>query len=129
MAQPSVQDSLQLARDADLYVIGIGALKNNHYLNSVGLISDHDLEELRTAGAVSDLLGSFYDVAGQPVDSPINHHALGINAGDMTGKRVMAVVAGLGKEHAVLAALRSQLLTDLVMDEATAQALLAIHEI
>jgi DNA-binding transcriptional regulator LsrR (DeoR family) len=128
MAQPSVQDSLQLAREADLYVIGIGALKNNHYLNSVGLVGDEDLEELRHAGAVCDLLGSFYDLQGKPVDSPINHHALGISASDVEGKRVMAVAAGLGKEYAILAALRSQLLTDLVMDEATAQALLAIKE-
>jgi len=128
MSQPSVQDSLQLARDADLYVVGIGALKNNHYLNSVGLVSDDDLEELRGAGAVCDLIGSFYDAQGKAVDSPINHHALGIDAEDMANKRVLAVVAGLGKETAILSALRSQLLTDLVMDEVTAKALLAIEE-
>jgi len=128
MSQMSVQDSLQLARDADLYVVGIGALKNNHYLNSVGLVTDEDLSELRRAGAVCDLIGSFYDAQGKPVDSPINHHALGIDAEDMAGKRVMAVVAGLGKEAAVLAALRSQLLTDLVIDEATAKALLDLEE-
>ena len=40
----------------------------------------------------------------------------------------MAVVAGLGKETAILSALRSQLLTDLVMDEVTAKALLTIEE-
>jgi DNA-binding transcriptional regulator LsrR (DeoR family) len=128
MAQPSVQDSLQLARDADVYVVGIGALKNNHYLNSVGLVTDDDLEELRAAGAVCDLIGSFYDIEGQPVNSPVNHHALGINAMDMAGKRVLAVVAGLGKDSAILAALQSRLLTDLVMDEATAKELLAIKE-
>jgi DNA-binding transcriptional regulator LsrR (DeoR family) len=128
MAQPSVQDSLQLAQDADLYVVGIGALNNDHYLNCVGQVTDDDLEDLRGAGAVCDLIGSFYDIAGELVDNPVNHHALGIDAEDMVGKRVLAVVAGLGKDNAVMAALQSRILTDLVMDEATAKELLALEE-
>lgn len=124
MTQPSVQDTLQMAKDAEAYVVGIGGLQNNHYLNSVGLITDEDLVDIRQAGAVCDLIGSFYDANGKAVDNPLNHHALGIDAEDMAGKRVLAVVAGAGKAVATLAALRSEILTDLVMDEVTAKQVL-----
>mgnify|MGYP000070599239 FL=1 len=128
MAQASVQFSLNLARNANLYVVGIGGLKTNHYLHSVGLVTDNDLEELRSAGAVCDLIGSFYDILGNLVDHPLNGHGLGINASEMAGKRVVAVAGGLGKELALLGALRSGLVTDLVMGEATAEKLVSLTE-
>lgn len=128
MAQASVQFSLNLARNANLYAIGIGGLITNHYLHSVGLVTDNDLEELRAAGAVCDLIGSFYDIRGQLVAHPLNGHGLGINAAEMAGKRVVAVAAGLGKELALLGALRSGLVTDLIMGEATAEKLVSLME-
>jgi DNA-binding transcriptional regulator LsrR (DeoR family) len=128
MAQASVQFSLNLARNANLYAVGIGGLKTNHYLHSVGLVTDNDLEELRSAGAVCDLIGSFYDILGNLVDHPLNGHGLGINAAEMAGKRVVAVAGGLGKELALLGALRSGLVTDLVMGEVTAEKLVSLME-
>ena len=128
IAQASVQFSLNLARNANLYVVGIGGLKTNHYLHSVGLVTDNDLEELRSAGAVCDLIGSFYDILGNLVDHPLNGHGLGINASEMASKRVVAVAGGLGKELALLGALRSGLVTDLVMGEATAEKLVSLTE-
>ena len=128
MAQASVQFSLNLARNANLYAVGIGGLKTNHYLHSVGLVTDNDLEQLRSAGAVCDLIGSFYDISGNLVDHPLNGHGLGINAAEMAGKRVVAVAGGLGKELALLGALRSGLVTDLVMGEATAEKLVSLME-
>ena len=128
MAQASVQFSLNLARNANLYLVGIGGLKTNHYLHSVGLVTDNDLEELRSAGAVCDLIGSFYDIWGNLVDHPLNGHGLGINAAEMAGKRVVAVAGGLDKELALLGALRSGLITDLVMGETTAEKLVSLME-
>jgi DNA-binding transcriptional regulator LsrR (DeoR family) len=129
MAQASVQFSLNLARNANLYAIGVGGLKTNHYLHSVGLVTDNDLEQLRGAGAVCDLIGSFYDIMGNLVDHPLNGHGLGIKAAEMAGKRVVAVAGGLDKEQALLGALRSGLVTDLVMDEVTAEKIACLMEL
>ncbi|HCH33244.1 MAG TPA: transcriptional regulator [Oceanospirillaceae bacterium] len=129
MAQASVQFSLNLARNADLYAVGIGGLKTNHYLHSVGLVTDNDLEELRSAGAVCDLIGSFYDINGQLVDHSLNGHGLGIKAAEMAGKRVVAVAGGFGKDLALLGALRSGLVTDLVMGELTAEKIVSMLEL
>jgi len=128
MAQASVQFSLNLARNANVYAVGIGGLQTNHYLKSVGLVTEYDLEALRTAGAVCDLIGSFYDISGHLVDHPLNGHGLGITAAEMAGKRVVAVAGGLGKELALLGALRSGLVTDVVMGEATAEKLVSLME-
>jgi len=128
MAQASVQFSLNLARNANLYAVGIGGLKTNHYLHSVGLVTDNDLEQLRVAGAVCDLIGSFYDITGRLVDHPLNGHGLGIKAAEMAGKRVVAVAGGLGKELALLGALRSGLVTDLVIGEVTAEKIVSLME-
>ncbi|MFT5975233.1 MAG: DNA-binding transcriptional regulator LsrR (DeoR family) [Urechidicola sp.] len=129
MAQASVQFSLNLARNANLYAVGVGGLKTNHYLHSVGLVTDNDLEQLRAAGAVCDLIGSFYDIMGKLVDHPLNGHGLGIKAAEMAGKRVIAVAGGLDKEQALLGALRSGLVTDLVMDEMTAEKMVSLVEL
>jgi DNA-binding transcriptional regulator LsrR (DeoR family) len=129
MTQASVQFSLNLARNANLYAVGIGGLKTNHYLHSVGLVTDNDLEQLRAAGAVCDLIGSFYDIMGKLVDHPLNGHGLGIKASEMAGKRVVAVAGGLDKELALLGALRSGLVTDLVMDEVTAEKIACLMEL
>jgi DNA-binding transcriptional regulator LsrR (DeoR family) len=126
MAQPSVQFSLNLARNADLYTVGVGGFQTNHYLHSVGMVTDDDLEQLRQAGAVCDLIGSFYDIQGKLVDHPLNGHGLGIKAAEMAGKRVVAVAGGLGKELALLGALRSGLVTDLVVDESTAATIISL---
>lgn len=128
MQQASVQFSLNLARNANVYVIGLGALQTNHYLHSVGLVSDQDLEQLREAGAVCDLIGSFYDIQGKLVDHPLNNQGLGIKAQEMVGKQVVAVAGGLGKELAVLGGLRAGLISDLVVGESTAEKIVLMLE-
>ncbi len=129
MGQASVQFSLNLARNADVYAVGIGGFKTNDYLKSVGLVSESDLEALRSTGAVCDLIGSFYDIQGRLVDHPINGHGLGINAAEMAGKRVVAVAGGAGKELALLGALRTGLVSDVVIDEDTAKKLVSLMEL
>lgn len=129
MAQASVQFSLNLARNADLYTVGVGALQTNHYLHSVGMVTDDDLEQLRKAGAVCDLIGSFFDVQGALVNHPLNGYGLGIKASEMAGKRVVAVAGGLGKELALLGSLRTGLVTDLVVGESTAEKIVSMMEL
>lgn len=126
MSQASVQFSLNLARNASLYAVGVGGLQTNHYLHSVGMVTDNDLEELRAAGAVCDLIGSFYDINGKLVDHPLNGYGLGIKASEMAGKRVVAIAGGLGKEQALISALRTELITDLVVGEVTAKKIMSL---
>ncbi|MDH3230503.1 MAG: sugar-binding transcriptional regulator [Alphaproteobacteria bacterium] len=121
LAQKSVQDMLGLARRADMFVIGIGTLERDAHIRQVGMVSEDEWTELRGLGAIGDIMGSFIDIEGRPVDSPVNGHALGLGVADLRGRRVVAVVAGNGKAKAVLGALRTGIVTDLVVSEKAAR--------
>jgi len=121
LAQKSVQDMLALAREAELFVIGIGTLEDDAHIRQVGMVSEAEWDDLRGLGAVGDIMGSFVDIDGRPVDSPVNEHALGLGMEDLRGRRVVAVVGGNGKAKAVLGALRTGIVTDLVISEPAAR--------
>jgi DNA-binding transcriptional regulator LsrR (DeoR family) len=121
LAQKSVQDMLGLARQADVFVIGIGTLEQDAHIRQVGMVSEDEWDELRGLGAVGDIMGSFIDIEGRPVDSAVNGHALGLGMEDLRDRRVVAVVGGNGKAKAVLGALRTGIVTDLVVSEPAAR--------
>ena len=85
------------------------------------MVSEGEWDELRSLGAIGDIMGSFIDIDGRPVDSPVNGHALGLGVEDLRGRRVVAVVGGNGKAKAVLGALRTGIITDLVVSETAAR--------
>jgi len=66
-------------------------------------------------------MGCFLDASGRAVDSTVNHHALGLGIEEMRGRRVVAVAAGGAKAKAILAALRTGVITDLIIDEQAAR--------
>lgn len=121
LAQKSVQDLIRLARRADLFVIGIGALAGDAHVRQVGMVDAAEWEDLRVKGAVGDVMGSFVDADGAPVESEVNRHALGLTLDDLRGRRVVAVAGGAGKGDAIMAALKTGAITDLVLGEANAR--------
>ena len=122
LAQKSVRDMLGLARTAEVFVIGVGSLdEDDAHIRQVGMIGEAEWTALRALDAVGDIMGSFVDIDGQPVDSPINGHALGLGPEDLRGRRVIAVVGGGAKGRAVLGALRTGIVTDLVVSEPAAR--------
>ena len=124
-SQNSVREILQLSRDADAYVIGVGAIGEeamvNAHIRSVRMVSEIEWSELRQKQAVCDVMGSFVDIQGRPVKSELNKLALGLDLDDLKGHKVIAVVGGDGKGDAVLAALRTGIITDLIICEDTAE--------
>ena len=126
-AQKSVQDMIALGREADAYIIGIGAVGDdalvNAHIRETKMVSEDEWLELRSKMAVCDIMGSFVDINANPVDSYVNKLALGLGIEEVRGRKVMAVVGGHGKEVAVLAALRTGVITDLVISEEIANGL------
>lgn len=121
LAQKSVQDLIGLARRADLFIVGIGALAGDAHVRQVGMVDAAEWEDLRAKGAVGDVMGSFVDADGVPVESEVNRHALGLTLDDLRGRRVIAVAGGAEKGDAVMAALKTGVITDLVLGEANAR--------
>lgn len=126
LQQKSVQDLLELARQAELYVIGIGAVTDDAYVKQAGMVSEAEWNELRQLGAVGDLLGSFIDCDGHPVDCLVNRNAVGLGIEELRGKRVVAVAGGRDKGDAIVGALRTGIITDLVCCETAAKGMVTL---
>ncbi len=120
MAQKSVQDVLGLARQATTYFIGIGSTGKDAHVRQVGMVTPDEWEELQKCRSVGDVMGSFVDAGGRPVNASVNGQTLGLSLDDLRGKKVVAVVGGAGKGDAVAAALKTGVITDLIVGEITA---------
>jgi len=96
----------------------------NAHIRQEGMIADNQWQELIQQGAVGDIMGRFLVSEGQAVDALANRCAVGLSLEDIAGKRLMAVAGGAEKADAILAALRTGVITDLVTDVAAAQALI-----
>lgn len=123
LGQPSVQDLLARARRSDTFVVGIGSLESEGHLVRMGLISPQEQASLRQAGAVGDLMGRFVDIDGKVVPVELGNQAVGLPFEDVRGARVLALAGGVSKTAATLAALRTGVITDLVVDELLARRL------
>lgn len=124
MGQNSVGKILDLARGADLYMLGIGACGPEASAFESGQVTKSELDELRAAGAVGDLLGRFFDQSGRIVDCEFNERVLGLEPEALRGRQVTAIAGGPGKLASIKGALSMGLIATLVTDEATAVGLM-----
>ena len=119
--QESVVELLTRARGSDLFVIGIGSLSDDGHLITNRIITPAERDELLAKGAVGDLMGRFLDSRGNLLETDLGNKAVGIHFEEIRGARVLGLVGGISKIQATLSALRSGIITDLVIDEALAR--------
>lgn len=126
-SSPQIQESLRIARSADLYVLGIGSMSTDVIYVQTGLITAEELASLRAAGAVGDLCGNFFDAHGRPCPGPFGERLVGIRLSDLRrAPAVLACASGEEKVPAIAGALEGRLATTLVTDEHTARGVLAL---
>ena len=120
-AQRGVQHVLALVRECQLCVVGVGELGLGTQLLRTQSVTDDELTTLREAGAVGELAGCFVAADGRPVQCEMNERAVGATLDDLRGRDVLAVAGGQGKADAISAVLKTGVITELIVDEATAQ--------
>ena len=118
MQQELARKIVEMGVAADFCAIGIGDVGEKSHL--FDMITPDERASLLKEGAVGDILGCFIDAAGQPVRCDINRRAVTVGLEPLRGKRVLAIAGGRNKEAAIVAAIRSGVVTDLVIDENTA---------
>lgn len=123
-AQSGVQHVFQMIRECELCVVGIGELGPHTHLQRSHSVTLEERQRLTGLGAVGELAGRFIQADGTLVDSEMNERAVGASLEDLRGRDVLAVAGGKYKADAIRAVLRSGVLTALIVDEATAQAVL-----
>lgn len=123
-----VEQLTRLWKRLDLAIIGIGHVEFQQM--SSMFFADHispgSLAQLEANGAVGDVCGRFYNLAGDPVN--VGQGVIGIDLEQLRAiPEVIAIAGGLEKAKAILGALQGGLIKTLVTDTATAREILAMH--
>ncbi|WP_435298814.1 sugar-binding transcriptional regulator [Timonella sp. A28] len=123
--EAEVQRVLALARQADHAIVGIGGLSGAPTIAQLGYTTPEELDLGRASGAVGDLLGVYYNEAGEVVDLPIHKRRIGITLDELRAiPNVIGVAAGENKIAAIRGALNGGYLDVLVTTEDIARTLL-----
>jgi DNA-binding transcriptional regulator LsrR (DeoR family) len=129
LQDPHVRETLDLAKQADVAVIGIGTVvpEYSSWLRA-GYLKRGGLAQLEYKGAVGDICGWHYDISGELLDINLNRRIVGIELETLSKIReVIAIAGGEAKVKAVLGALRSGYVNTLVTDELVAKELLQVQ--
>jgi lsr operon transcriptional repressor len=123
--EPTIQQVLKEACAVEQAIVGVGTPTADASLVQIGYLAAEEMRELRERGVVGDILGQFYDAAGQVVDLPIHERRIGVELSELAAiPKVVGVAGGLHKVEAILGALRGGYLDVLVTNELVALQLL-----
>lgn len=125
LSEPSIEEALHLARQADILINSLGPVDSSCLLYIHGYLSKEGLAELLALGAVGDICGQYFDQTGAYVPHQICERVVGLTIDDLRNVPYGVVVAGgLNKVEVIRAALRGRLMNVLITDYNTASALL-----
>ena len=128
LSDPSISKTLELARQADLLLTGIGT--NDPQLSAqlrAGYVTEDELRALREAGAVGEFCGYHIDRFGEVLDTPNNKKVVGITVDEIRHiPHVIGVAAGAAKAPTIMAALRGGLVNALITDDYAASEILRL---
>ena len=124
----SVKPVLALHRKITIAIFGVGSLDGPvpSHVYSAGYLDEKDMAQIHDGGVVGDVCTVLLREDGTYADIPLNARASGLTPPELRRiRRRICVVAGEAKAPALLGALRARVATDLVVDDATARAVLA----
>jgi DNA-binding transcriptional regulator LsrR (DeoR family) len=115
---------MRRAREGHIALLACGDLSSRSLLASTNIVSEN-LEDLRAAGAVGDILGTFLDEYGRPVNHPLNQQVMALGPQELKAYPVSILASGgMGKLQVIRGILNARYIRRLVTDEAVAEALL-----
>nr|WP_077487977.1 sugar-binding domain-containing protein [Sinomonas mesophila] len=124
----SVRRVLEVQARMGLAVFGVGSVHADvpSHVYSSGYLDAADLESLAAEGVVGDVATVFFREDGSSEGIGLNARGTGPDLAALrTVPRRLCVVSGPSKAAALRGALNARLATELIVDEATARALLA----
>ena len=127
-SQRDIQRALNSARAAQVALLGIGDLApdTSEFVRAGAMTAD-DLAQLRDGGAVGDMAGQIFTLAGELLDTEYNRRVIGIDLDDLRRiPTVMAAAMGREKAQAILGALRTRAIDVLCTDSDAAALVLQL---
>ena len=128
-SQRDIRRALDLARNADVALLGVGNLNPvQSGFAKGGFLSADELAALKEGGAVGDIGGHILTIDGALHDNAYHERLIGLSLDDLKHiPKTIAVAAGVEKSTAILGALRSGAVTVLITDDRTAGSVLALE--
>ena len=121
--QRAFRVSRELRERANASYVGIGGIGWRSPMHVDGFLTDEDVAELVTAGAVGEITGWPFDAAGRLLATPVTERTASLPLEVPPRRPTVVVGCGPAKVVPLRAALAGGLATALVTDEATATAL------
>jgi len=119
-----IQHTLELGRQADVLLVGVGAMQP--LSPSLAHLPPELVAELQQAGAVGEIAARFFDRVGRPCQSKLDARLVGLPLADLVQVPTRVGVAfGAAKIPAIAGALAGQYINTLITDVHTATSLLA----
>lgn len=123
--EKKIQDTLKIAKKADIVLFGVGMIGGYGLLWRSGFLKEKDAVKLKKAGAVGSICGRFYDNEGRICYPPLDDRTLGLTLDELRRiKHKICVATGKEKMDGVLGALKTKLLNVLITDDQIAERLL-----
>ena len=117
-------DVMRRAREGQVALATAGDLTPRSLLAATHIVREC-IPDLRRAGAVGDLLGTFLDADGRPVDHPLNSRVMALSPAGLQAYPISILASGGGEKLPIVRAiLRAGYVRRLVTDEATGKGLL-----
>lgn len=128
MADSNIKKIVDLWREVDVALVGIGTFRRPSTLLEKGGFPDSELVELKRRGAVGDLCMRFFDIDGSAVDTGLNARIIGVTLEELRNtKRVIAVAGGINKAEAILGALRTGAIDVIITDADAAREVMSLR--
>ena len=120
---------IQERMDAAIFGLGSPFSEVRSHVYAGGYLDPADYASLDESGAVGDVATVFFRADGSHHDIPLNQRASGPDI-DLIKRvpRRVCVVSGPSKVHSLRGALAAELITDLIVDEGTARALVSLPD-
>ena len=125
-AQYGVSDVIAMAKEAELYIAGIGEVDRKSFIATAGMVDEEDVDEVMKTGACAELLGHFFSETGAHLSNSVSDRAMAPRFADLKSHKIVALAGGTSKTRAIRAILEHGLLFGLITDEATARRLAAL---
>lgn len=123
LAQLGISAVFDIARRADLMLVGIGEARPSGSLVQTGMIRPDEVVELERAGVAGEMLGHFFDAHGNIIETELSSRSISLPLQDLRGRNIVAIAGGPSKVAGIRAALASGFLKGLITDELTARRL------
>lgn len=119
-----VQNTLEEGRNVDLAIIGIGNPKESKTYRNMGYISTDEEKEISEKNAIGDILTTFFNSNGEPVETSLSDRMIGPTIEDIKHmKEVVVLASGESKVISIKALLKLNFINALIIDEEIAEQL------